>query len=214
MRRKPELALATFVMLALASWLVADERPPYRLLGDRVGLIVGSDWVNIRQLERVVAFQVPNPADEGTPHSANVAVVVHPEVTGSFENRVREASAGVSVIVRLPETASDRDALLLSRGQQGSTPYIVVDRVARRAGLDVHVRAAWPILEATTQDWHLRFFSEVNRLMSELTVDGSSIGSMGTIVERLVEDEGETMRVVELESEPGGSTPVTAAPER
>jgi hypothetical protein len=95
--------------------------------------------------QMVFAFQIPNPADEGTPDSTNLAVI-----SSYLKDAVSRAA--------FEKKASDRDPrareqhLVESWGcstftaKQGATNYSIWDCYRIIAECGVHVRFAWPSL--------------------------------------------------------------------
>src|SRR4029079_4707226 len=122
---------AVLLLVVLAAGAAADQN--HVLAKDRVVFAVDSSWVKVGgRDDRTVVFQVPNPADEGTPDSANVAVSVVTNASRPFEASVERVSASGVVVTRLPRLQNAHDVFLLSSGRQGATAYILVDRLARR----------------------------------------------------------------------------------
>jgi len=186
-------------VLGLSIVVAADARHGYQLLGDRISFAVNATWVKLNgQTDRVVAFQVPNPAEQGTPESTNVAVMANSHPTDSLEDRIQSLTSSTgTLITRLPTRPSKRDVLLLYRGQQGQTPYIIADRLARRGKIEVSIRAAWPILESSTDEWQSELLAQINQLMSDVSIDGTTIGAVGHLVVHTHDDGGYIVRTVE-----------------
>jgi hypothetical protein len=192
-------ALTVIILLGLvASNASGEPRRGYRLAGDRVTLEVDGSWEEVRaKAGESVSFQIPNPADEDTPDSANATIVARTLGKEPFEDRITRVAAKLTVVTRLPKAANSNDVLLVSRGKQGDTPYVVVDRLARRNGVEIHIRVAWPILPATTADWQSQLIEATNQLISGVAVDATPIGMVGKVVERGIEQDGKVVRVIE-----------------
>jgi hypothetical protein len=173
----------------------------HRLAGGRVVFDVARGWEALgARGDEAVAFQIAMPAADGTADSANASVMVRQNPSESFEEAVgRVPTRGMTMLTRLPMRPSTQDALLLSRGQQGGTPYIVIDRLLRRGALEVRIRVAWPLLPGSTQAWEAEIMNAANRLVSETRVDGKAIGAVGRVVANVQQHDGKPLRLVALE---------------
>lgn len=114
------------------------------------------------------AFQVPNAADEGTPHSTNVAVTLfHTE----FE-RGREAA---DVPVRKygpkdPKTDElDGWTIHTQEATQSDAQYVIVDAKKPVGDVVAAVRFAWPRLAANDSDYDEQMHAALSRLLKSMT---------------------------------------------
>jgi len=114
-----------------------------------VAFAAGDDWpVVARSTDLPViaaVFQLPNPADAGTPHSTNLAIrffdLSVEEARLEFEN----ADNALSATPPIRETIDDW-SITRQRASQGVTEYSVVDAKRKLTSLSVAVRLAWPHL--------------------------------------------------------------------
>ena len=135
-----------------------------------------------------MTYQIPNPADVGTPDAANVSVStlfqggLTLEAFSAHWIASVTGQPGGALLDRVDgqDPAADRFVLLTAR--QGDTPYVVADRYAKRGSFFVHVRAAWPTLRATTAEWEASLVKDVNALVSSIRIDGKAIGTVGGLV--------------------------------
>ena len=176
---------------------------PHTLAKGRVTFSVPATWTQIdpKGIEGI-GFQIPNPADQGTPDSANLAVTFQVNPGHPFGESLRNAGAeikahGGELVMKVPKT-SLQDAVLLFHVRQGSMPYIIIDRLARRSDIEVHVRASWPLLPKTTDQWLADLLSQVNRLMETTAVDGVALGKAGSAVARTITQAGKPVSLLEL----------------
>lgn len=118
----------------------------------------------------VVGFQIPNPADEGTPDSANVAVVVFDlAVTNNataFAQRRRDSEG------RMPKPLRSGEWTIHTfEGRQAGTIYEVRDAyrtLGKRYG--VHIRLAFPELSKTTTAWRRSLEEDFQRLLATAAI--------------------------------------------
>jgi hypothetical protein len=92
-----------------------------------------------------MAFQVANPADEGTPHSTNVAVLLMDTKTEAG----KKAASRIGAPVGTTPPAVSREGvwtLYSQSADQGSVRYQVVDATRDVADVVVSIRFAWPEL--------------------------------------------------------------------
>ena len=115
-----------------------------------VAFVVGDDWAVLSMQSKLpiatASFQVPNPADQGTPDSTNLAIVLYDseskEARSNFEAPVTIKGSAPQQATRYQEWTVWRQEAV-----QGSTRYTILD--AKREGLVdvlVKVRLAWPHL--------------------------------------------------------------------
>ena len=164
-------------LLKLSAGRVAFEQPDdWRTFSRRTG-----------EAGEFVCFQIPNPADVGTPDSANVSVstlsqdgVTLEEFAGYRIAPVTNEPGGI-VLETIDGPNPTTDRFVLMRAHQNETAYVIADRFAKRGTFFVHIRAAWPILEGTTEAWQTSFVRHVNQIFSGLLVDGKPIVAVGGI---------------------------------
>jgi len=116
-----------------------------------VRFAVPDDWHLLAMQSKppvsVVAFQIVNPADEGTPHSTNVAIsLFHVETE---QGRAAVASVGHQYGVEPPSVRSqDGWSIYTQEAMQRGALYTVIDASKPFADVVVGVRFAWPHLPA------------------------------------------------------------------
>ncbi len=117
----------------------------------------------------VVAFQIPNPADEGSDDSANLSVV-------AFDVRQTEAMLKFTQGIlehekkKHPSKEVGEWAVHTWNDKQGNTSYEIRDcyRTAKPFGL--HVRLANPKLPKTTKEWSDKLDADFKKLLESITV--------------------------------------------
>ena len=153
-----------------------------RFFGGRASLVSPAGWVLLTvdgiESTATVVFQIKNPADEGTPDSANVKV----DMLESFGG---VAVAGNEIVARLkkePGTAVASDTtddggvrVILTRAQGESAPYVIIDVLVGRANLGVWCRAAYPLLDTTTREWHEAMLREFKKLVGSVHLDNEVV---------------------------------------
>jgi hypothetical protein len=116
---------------------------------------VGDEWpagTPTKFPAAVFAFQIPDPADEGTPHSTNVAVGIYDPKT--VQGRDALKTFGKKYGTSDPKASRIGAWQVLEQSaDQGGTRYVILD--ARRDVVDVTatVRLAWPQLAAHSKDY-------------------------------------------------------------
>lgn len=160
---------------------ISDPTPGWNelpLLGSRLSVAVPQAWVRLRlsdsDRDREAIFQIPDPADEGTPDSTNIKV--------SVPQWKDVASGGDAVVARLAsepggaimsdKTSAKGRRVVLSRAQQGTTPYLVVDIMSAARDVIVWARAAWPLLEKGSPEWSDTVLKDFKGMAKSITVDG------------------------------------------
>jgi hypothetical protein len=144
-------SLATVVLLCIlvaSAALCAGDRVVFSIYA-RIQFSVPSDWLVISSksdtVNTVFAFQIPNPAEEGTPDSTNLVIVAsdlkQPGAKTAFEKKASN-----------PEQKAQKRKLADHWGcssfsaTQGSTEYEIWDCFRSVTDCGVYVRAAWPHL--------------------------------------------------------------------
>lgn len=107
------------------------------------------DWrvlsVQTKPPVSVATFQVGNPADEGTPHSTNVAVSLFH--IGTERGQAAAAAVGRSYGPVAPVSSTvNSGAVYIQQPTQQSLPYLLIDANKPFADLIVALRFAWPNL--------------------------------------------------------------------
>ncbi|HVF72942.1 MAG TPA: hypothetical protein VM940_15170 [Chthoniobacterales bacterium] len=121
-----------------------------------VSYAVGSKWkvlsMQTQPPTTAVAFQIANPADEGTPDSTNVAIM-------TFEADSKEAMASLKTLVSKIQSQAkpkkykkDWD-LYIHQDKQGQTDYVLCDAVRQVPGASVLIRISWPHLKGNAPDY-------------------------------------------------------------
>lgn len=120
---------------------------------DTVSATVPDGWVIIgsqtKPPKTVVAFQIPNHADEGTPDSSNLSI-------STFEPNETNAMQQVLMRHTTPNVVSSTNGdwtVRVYRNKQEQTEYVIRDAVRRYSSFFVMVRLAWPHLKANRPDY-------------------------------------------------------------
>jgi hypothetical protein len=120
-----------------------------------VSFAAGDDWPVVGSQTKtpvaVMAFQVPDPADEGTPDSTNLAV----SLFDAGSDQGRKAIAGIGrqygqkppTVLRVGEWKTFEQT-----AAQNGTEYTILDASRQVADVTVSVRLAWPHLAGHSKD--------------------------------------------------------------
>jgi hypothetical protein len=170
-----------------------DVRQSFSLHDTRVNFTVPADWaVYLQNTDNdgdAVIFQVKNPADEGTPDSANVVIKTYRDTNLSVEDVANFRSSYITkqpggvLLKRQDGEEQNTDIFYQYTLHQGPTVYIGFDRIARRGDVLVHIIASWPVLEQTSEQWSATWIAETSWLFMNLSIDGQPIVITSTIRE-------------------------------
>ena len=126
---------------------------------------VPSDWrvltVQTKGATKAAAYQIANPADEGTPDSTNVLVTLYD--LSDERGRAATAVIGKAYGSGGVEKSSDGEWTLYSQtASQNGTAYILIDATRSVADVMVGIRCAWPHLPRNPEgyDSHIRALCE------------------------------------------------------
>jgi len=183
-------------ILAALSWLLALGAPAHADVQLKVvtakgyvAFVAVDDWHVLTMESRLpvatVVFQLPNPADEGTPESTNLVLILYDLATRKgrtgFEQPIPQYGDDPK-----PETAAGGWTLYRQSGIQNSTQYTVLD--ARRtavADVAASVRLAWPHLPNNPQDYDARMESTFRAFLDSIEGHlGDFKPSKGEVVRR------------------------------
>jgi hypothetical protein len=149
---KPLVAFVLFTVCSLAS---ATEFTVLTVKG-YVRFTVPDEWqvlaMNTMPPVSVAAFQVENPADEGTPHSTNVAISL-------FHIETERGKAAVASVGKaygpVPPSVSALDGwtIYTQQAEQQGVAYTIIDAKKAFADVIVGLRLAWPRLAANPQGY-------------------------------------------------------------
>ena len=115
----------------------------------------------------VFAFQIPDRADEGTPHSTNVAVGIYDPNT--VQGRDALKTFGKRYGTSEPKSSHIGAWQVLEQSaDQGGTGYVILD--ARRDIVDVTatIRLAWPQLAAHSKDYDRKMRETFRKLLDSV----------------------------------------------
>ena len=122
----------------------------------QIGFTVGADWKVIAMQSKlpkaVAAYQITNPADEGTPDSTNLAIslfeAASPDAKASMLSLLASKAQG-----KIEKKKHGDWEVLCYSGQQGATTYSIRDAFKPVADCVVMVRLAWPSLPKNPTDY-------------------------------------------------------------
>jgi hypothetical protein len=139
-----------FAVILLAARSQAVELTTITPKG-HVTYTAGDGWVVLGAQSKlpVAAFgyQIPDPADEGTPHSTNVSVSLYDLDTS--KGREAFGTIGKKYGAGEPKASRVREWRVLEQSaNQGGTRYVILDAYRAVADVTVAVRLAWPQLAA------------------------------------------------------------------
>lgn len=145
--------LTTFFLLTLFSTsAIADVEFKIVTKGGFVAFTVGNDWPVIAMQSKLpiatAGFQIPNPSDEGTPESTNLAIMLYDLSTERgrtvFEAPINQYNSEAPKIAHFGEWT-----LYRQEAAQGATRYTLLDaKRSNVADVSVSARLAWPHLKS------------------------------------------------------------------
>jgi hypothetical protein len=145
--------------------------------GGYAGFVAAADWQVIAMQSRppvtVSAFYVPDPADNGTRDSTNLAISL-------FTPGVPKADDAIAAIGMArgsgPVTIESRGEWSIYRqdAYQGGTLYTILDAKSRTADVICGVRLAWPHLKGHRSDHDARMNALFDATLASIS------GSVGT----------------------------------
>jgi hypothetical protein len=152
-------------LLALYTAVSAHADTQLKIVTEKgyVAFVAGDDW-SVLSMETkppvaTAVFQLPNPADEATPESTNLVLILYDLATekgrAGFERPLPQYGDEPK-----PESMPGGWTVYRQSGIQNSTQYTVLD--AKRtdiADVAASVRLAWPHLPGNPQDYDARMES-------------------------------------------------------
>lgn len=116
-----------------------------------------------------MAFQILNPADEGSGDSTNLSVVAYD---------MRETEAMVKFTSSLLEHEEQKHAATEMgdwavhkwNGKQGETNYEIRDCYRTLKDFGIHVRLAIPIIPKTAKEWSAKLDANFKKLLESIAV--------------------------------------------
>jgi hypothetical protein len=164
------LATAVLCILLASAALCAEDRVVFSIYA-RIQFSVPSDWLVISSksdaVNTVFAFQIPNPAEEGTPDSTNLVSVAsdlkQPGAKTAFEKKASN-----------PEQKAEKRKLSghwrCSRfsATQGSMEYEIWDCFRTVTNCGVYVRAAWPHLPKNPPEYDKTMETRLTQVLNSV----------------------------------------------
>ena len=146
----------------------------YSLHDGQVRFSVPAEWVAVMQKTdgnpQAIAFQVPDPATQGSDDVASVTVKSRHLANGAqYGIVVREQfdharqQPGYEADPAGTDAATHRYHVV-----RGKTKYVVRDSFAQVGGVAVEVRCQRPLLEATEAAWNARFDADCGSVVASL----------------------------------------------
>jgi hypothetical protein len=146
------LSLIALAILGMSGQVPAFADTTTRIVTPKgyVAFIVGDDWAALSVQSKLpvasAVYQIPNPADAGTPESTNLALVLYDLTTKRGQRRF---ASPVTMYGEGQPVESQIGAWTVYRqkGKQNGVPYTIVDAVRKDVGeVAASVRLAWPRL--------------------------------------------------------------------
>lgn len=116
---------------------------------------VPKDWVLQKHLTdtnlETFQFLIPDAATDNTPDSANAGISIEKthgglDLTNFAKSRLQSTPNLEGYVVLTNIFASDKWCSAMTHGQQGSTPYVIMDRFGFDHGVTIFFRVVQPIL--------------------------------------------------------------------
>lgn len=120
-----------------------------------VRFAAGADWTVLTMQSRLPntasVFQIPDPADQGTPDSTNIIISLHSPGDPKADQAIAKIGASYGGPVQ-QEVYKDWTVFRQSADQR-STPYTILDAKATCGDVVCGVRLAWPHLANHSADY-------------------------------------------------------------
>jgi hypothetical protein len=156
--------------LLAAPSLTAADRVVFSIFA-RIQFSVPADWLVTASksdgAKTVFAFQIPNPADEGTADSTNLVIVAYdlkdPAAAAEFKKKASKQDQRAK-----KKNLADNWVCWSFSEMQGSTVYDVWDCSRTVAECGVYVRMAWPHLQKNPPDHDKRMKAVLADLLASV----------------------------------------------
>jgi hypothetical protein len=161
------------LIAALCAAAGAAQAANFTLNDGAVGFSAPSDWPVIMQMSegspQVVAFQVKDPADEGTGESSRVTVTTRKLADAqAFQEFVNTSLEKAKQTPGYEHTAGGDASSLRYSGMVAKTRYQYRENYFYRNGVGVQLRCVHPTLKATTQAWLAAFDKGCDEIAASL----------------------------------------------
>ncbi len=115
----------------------------------------------------VMAFQIPNEADEGTPDSTNLSISIYTPESEKAQSAVMKI--GLSYGANKPEQSLYKEwAIFKQNAKQGNTTYTIIDAKKKVTDVIIGVRVAWPHLERNTSNYNQEMVNTFNTFIESV----------------------------------------------
>jgi len=163
----------TFTALLLGGFSATASAADYSLNGGAIAFSAPTDWPVIMQMSegspQVVAFQVKDPADNGTGEATRVSVTTRKlddaqafqAFVGQALDKARQTPGYES------ETGSDGSSLRYS-GLNQKTRYKYRESYFYKNGIAVQLRCVHPVLKGTAPTWTVAFDQGCDQIATSL----------------------------------------------
>jgi hypothetical protein len=154
---------------------------PSSLLEKNVTFKLPAEWRLQREgsdgFAEMLQLLISDPDTDDTPDSSNAAISAEPVQPGvtvkSFGDFRLRSVPSFTVLTDIPAALTWRT--VLSRGQQGKTAYLVLDRFGVDAGYMVALRVAFPVIPRKDVGWTTRIVADCNALIKSLKIRGKNV---------------------------------------
>jgi hypothetical protein len=170
----------------LGFWTIAEPsraaaQLPESLMDENLSFKLPDHWHLQRQFTNgaasVLQLLIPDPDTDDTPDSSNAFVTAEPVQPGatveSFGDNKLRSGLPFTVITNIPAGHTWRT--VLSRGKQGNTPYIVLDRFGVDAGYMVALRVAFPVIQRKDGRWMANMVADCNNVIGSLKIRSKNV---------------------------------------
>lgn len=171
---KPTTLLPAFLLALSCATPVAAQVGDYALNDGQVRFSVPSGWTALMQKTegnpQAIAFQVPDPATQGSEDTASVTVKTrHLANASQFGVVVREQIDHARQQPGYEADAAGTDASTHRyHVVRGKTKYFVRDSFQARGEVAIEVRCQRPLLDATPASWSAQFDSDCSAVVASL----------------------------------------------
>jgi hypothetical protein len=166
----------TFLTLLLSAFLSVAQAAEHVIYiqNEQVSLRCPASWVIIGHKPQgspsdMVAFQILNPADDGTDDSTNLSVVAF-DVRGTEGMLKFTQSLTEHEEKKHPSKEVGEWAIYTWSGKQGATNYEIRDCYRTMKPFGIHVRLAVPKIAKTTKEWTDKLDADFKKLLESITV--------------------------------------------
>ncbi len=155
-----------------------------------IGFTAKDHWLVIATQTKppiaIMAFQIPNKADEGTQDSTNLILSIYTPESEKAQGAIKKI--GLAYGSDIPEKRQYKEwAIYKQNAMQGNSTYTIIDAKKNITDVIVGIRVAWPNLEQNDRDYNQRMVSTFNAFLDSVNGKlGSYETRPGEVIRRTI----------------------------